>query len=970
MKDGRFTVPWRQFMGQDMDAEWISNKLTLDTDDIINNVHAIQDSNWLARSKSLLDPDYNVLNFTIEMETGTGKTYVYTRTALELYKKYWYKKFIIVVPSVAIREGVYQSLKNTEGHFKNLYWTWINFFKYNSNDLWSIADYAESNNVEIMIMNIDSFRKIIIKEWSNAKERRIHSSENEDPRFNWIKPIDVLWRTNPIVIIDEPQSVDNQEGSIDSIKSLNPLFILRYSATHKKKINLMYQLWPVEAYEKELVKHIQVLEVEAWWDINKPYMKLLAVEKKNGLWFSAEIELDVQDKKWKIKRKKAKVNAWRKSNLFFLSWERTMYDGYIIANINCNEWAESIEFMDGTKLHVWEVRWATNDIEMKRAQIRWTIVAHLDREKQLLSKGIKVISLFFIDKVDKYRWYTSGWEKIQWTYAEMFEEEYQKAVAMPKYRSLFETKERESLLNVPVHKIHDGYFSVDGKNKFKDSKEWWGNKDDYSTYERIVQNTKLLLSCDDPIRFIFSHSALREGWDNPNVFQICTLVETVDPFTKRQKIGRGLRLPVNQDGERIKDKNINMLTVVANVSYEMFAKTLQHEYEKATWVKFGFVEVQMFSNVVGEGVTEIWYAWSEKIFNYLVAKEYITTKWKVQDTLKTAVTNKTLELPDEFSNPVIINQVIGRINKVIKKLEISNKKDSVTVERIDKVFEMSWEFKELRNKIKHKTRYNINFEIWSLVEQCTFKIRNMPAVPVSKLFLKVSKLGIEKKWVTASDPQVIAIIDKGWYRSQLPDILRYLEDNTNLKRSTLARILVDSMRVERDFVINPQKFMEQVAQIINEEKQKLIVAGVTYEKTESTYDQEIFEKEMKGFVTNTVEVKRSLYSHVIYDSTVEEEFALSLDRNEWLVNFFMKLPPKFLIDTPLWWYNPDWAVLLDKDWVEKLYFIVETKSTEIEAERRWNENNKITCGRKHFEAIDNGTVYETATSFDSFIGKL
>ena len=984
-RDGRFTVPkiqnsvddtWRLLTSgtvtPDTDVIWVANKLTLDKEDLLKNVYEIQDRNWLARSKSLIDPDYEVPNFTIEMETGTGKTYVYTRTALELHKKYGFKKFVIVVPSVAIREWVYESLKNTEEHFHQLYGTGVKFFKYNSDQLSDIKEYAESDIVQIMIMNIDAFRVITVKEDKKWNVKKIHSDDNED--FRWVKPIDVLRSTNPIVIIDEPQSVDNTDKAKESIQALNPMCILRYSATHKKKINLMYQLGPVEAYEQKLVKHIQVLEVETEWDMNKPYMKLISVEKKDGLWFSAQVELDIQDKKWKIKRKIAKVNTSKKSNMFLISGERNMYDWYIVANIDCTEWAESLTFLDGSKLRVWEIRWATNDVQMKRAQIRWTIQTHLDRERDLLSRWIKVISLFFLDRVDKYRSYDEEGNRVAWDYAVIFEEEYNKAIKLPKYQTLFETEERKQMLDVPVEKIHDGYFSIDGKWKMKDSKEWWGNKDDYSTYERIVQNTKLLLSFDDPIRFIFSHSALREWWDNPNVFQICTLVDTVDPFTKRQKIWRGLRLPVNQKWERIRDKNINVLTVVANESYEMFAKNLQNEIEKATGIKFGYLEIQMFAKIEYKDdkwkVTPMWFWNSEKLFKHLTEKLYIKPNGKTNDSLKEAIDADTLELPKEFEHPDVRKKIVKEIKDRFKTIKISNASESVEVKRNETAYEMSQEFRLLWDKIKYKTRYNINFDIAELVKMCTYKIKQMPPVPASKMFLKVSKLWIKKKWITAGDPQTIAVLQQWWYRSELPDIVRYLEDQTNLKRSTIVRMLVDSLRIERDFIVNPQKFMEQVAQIINEEKQKLVVSWVTYEQIEDLYDQNIFEKEMKWYANNTVQVERSLYSHVIFDSEVEEKFANALSVNENLVKFFIKLPPKFLIDTPLGGYNPDRAVLMEKDWVEKLYFVVETKSTELEAQRRWNENSKITCGKKHFEAISDGAVYETATSWDGFVGKI
>ncbi len=984
IKDGRFTIVGQQLVWVNLLDIGISNKIDIDDEDILANVHRIQDRNGIARSKSLKDDIYTgINNFTIEMETGTGKTYAYTKTALELSQRYGFKKFIIVVPGVAIREWVYTSLKDTQNHFEQVYGRSFHYFIYDSSNPGDIKEFASSAITQIMIINIDAFRKSFTEDTTKAnKANIIHRDDIEG--FQGQRPIDILAQTNPIVIIDEPQSVDNTLKATDAIHSLNPSCILRYSATHHKKLNLVYRLWAFEAYQQKLVKHIEVLEPQSSTDSNKPYMKLVNVTS-NG-WFKADLELDIMDSKWKVSRKIIKVDGNRKKNIYDISGGREMYDGYIIQNIDCNPGQESITFYDslhGSKLKLGETRWASNDNDMKRAQIRGTIMCHLDKEIYLLNKGIKVISLFFIDRVDKYRVYNDDGTTSLGEYGQMFEEEYNKIIKHPDYNHLFTNEIRKELLQVPVEKIHNGYFAMDKKavSPFEEVKSWSNTDSESSTYNLIMKDKAKLLGFDTPLRFIFSHSALKEWRDNPNVFQVCTLVETVDTFSKRQKIWRGLRLPVNQQWERVRDEGLNILTVIANESYQLFADTLQKEIEKETGIKFGILEIHSFVWLVFHNPTtgenkELWYVWSEKIYNHLLNEKYIDNKWKVQDSLKEAINNNTLELPEEFKS--ICPLVINTIKLATNKLEISNKKtDPVQIKLRSKVLQLSQEFKALRDKIKYRTRYNITFIEKDLIDTCIQKILKMEAIPVGKIFLKVSKIGIEHKWVTASDPRILAVLESWWYRDQLPDIVRYLEEHTGLKRSSIVKILTESKRVTVDFIVNPQQFMEKVSEIINEAKIEIIMqdGGVTYIPLGETeiYSQEKFANQeiINAFTSNTVPVDNSLYTHILYDSDVEKRFAEQLNADTNQIKFFLKLPDWFKIDTPLGEnYNPDRAILLEKNWTDKLYFVIETKSTDVERERRGNENYKIRCWEKHFEAIGTGVKYFDVDTYDKFLTKI
>ncbi len=965
VKASNFTVSMGDIIGQEITELGIGNKLELSEAEVLENVQNVQMRNHLQKSRNIQD-----WNFTVEMETGTGKTYVYTRTMFELNKRYGFSKFIIVVPSVAIREGVYKSLQMTEEHFEQEYpGQHCHFFKYDSSKLEQVREFATSTNIEVMIINIDAFRKSFDDPEKENKANLIH---RERDTMNGKKPIQFIQETNPIVIIDEPQSVDNTGKAKEAIASLNPLCKLRYSATHRETYNLMYKLDPVDAYEQKLVKKIEVLSINSDDDYNDPYIKLLDVSNKNG--YKAVVELDVLSKKGTVKRAKKEINPNSKNDLYLVSGERDLYRGYVVAGIDCLPGNESVEFENGSVLRLGEAVGGIDDDLLKRYQIREAIRTHLDKELRLIHRGIKVLTLFFIDKVENYRVYPKGeaWQKGK--YAGMFEEEYSGLIKQPKYRTLFE--EDAYISSQKAEDVHDGYFSQDKQGHYKDSKinkdgSLRSNKADESAFELIMKEKERLLSFETPLRFIFSHSALKEGWDNPNVFQICTLVETKDPLTKRQKIGRGLRLAVDQDGKRSYDDNVNILTVIANESYQQFAETLQNEMEEETGVKFGYIEEHSFALIpvqdeaTGEN-REIGYEASAQIFSYLVKENYVTKQGKVKEALKESIASESFAVPEAFAG--IKTDIEQVIRKSVKKLPVFNKKDEADI-KLNKEVLLTDEFRELWDRIKYKTTYSVELDAETLKQRSIEEIQKLDRFKARRIRRENARINVDHSGISG-EGQTMRVYEADEEKRRLPDILRYLQEQTNLKRRTLVDILIGSKRLD-EFEKNPQAFMEAVMKIINREKKKLIVDGIKYERIgdHAFYEQSLFEhQELVGYMkANAVEVSndKSVYNYICYDSNVEREFAENLNHDD-DVKLYIKLPSSFVIDTPLGNYNPDWAILVEKDGAETLYFVVETKGSTAQEDLRFNEHGKIMCGRKHFEALENGVAYKLADQYERF----
>ncbi len=930
-----------------------ANKLDLLDDELLENVNRIQLRNGLPKSI-----DIQGRNFTVEMETGTGKTYVYIRTIYELNKLYGFTKFIVVVPSVAIREGVNKSLEIMEEHFKGLYeGANCDFFIYDSSKLGQLRTFATSSNIQIMIINIDAFRKSFVDPEKPNKANIIH---REHDRMNGRKPIEFIQQTNPIVIIDEPQSVDRTDKAKEAITSLNPLCTLRYSATHVETYNLMYRLGPVDAYQKKLVKEIVVDSIKEAGNFNRPYIRLVSVKNTNG--FQAVLELDIKNRSGVVQRKQKTLRVGQ--DLFDISGEREIYSGYIINNIDCYPGNEMIEFTNGSYLHLGKEMGNISVDDIKRGQISATIKHHLDRELRLLPQGIKVLSLFFIDRVDNYRIYDSDGNPQKGKYAIMFEEEYAKLIKLPKYRTLFE--DHNYMLNDDPAIVHDGYFSIDKKGRIKDTRG--DTLADHDTYNLIMKEKEKLLSFETPLRFIFSHSALKEGWDNPNIFQICTLIEARETLTRRQKIGRGLRLCVNQEGERIFDPQINTLSVMANESFAEFAENLQSEMESETGVKFGFIEKHAFAGISytddSGKIENLGYEASENLWGFLLEEELIYKTGKVKQELKEQIANDTLQVPEEFKH--VEQEIKQVIRKSLNKIPVRNYNQEVTATLNKRVY-LGPEFESLWNRIKYRTTYSIAMDIEKLVRECVDAINRMPAIPKVRLIQESARIDIKQSGVSGELTSV-KVLDQVDIKHSLPDILRYLQDETRLTRRTIVRILIEARRLE-DFKNNPQKFMEAVSDIIKQKMKLMIADGIKYERVGNLefYRQELFEmQELTGYLkSNAIKVEKSVYDYLILDSNTEKEFAQMLEQDD-EVKVYTKLPPKFVIETPIGNYNPDWAVLVDKYGTEKLYFVVETKGSTDTGQLRLFENYKIECGKKHFAALETGVTYDVANDYSKW----
>jgi type III restriction enzyme len=934
----------------------IGNRLELDEEEILKNLQEVQLRNGLPQTKTLKAGNYD---FDVEMETGTGKTYVYLRTILELHKNYGFSKFIIVVPSIAIKEGVYKSLQITEEHLKGLYDNTIyNYFIYDSSNLEQVRSFAVSNNIEIMVINIDAFRRSFSDPTKESKANIIHRTND---RLNGMKPIELIQETRPFVIIDEPQSVDTTPKSKEAIKSLNPLCILRYSATHVEKHNLVYKLDAVDSYNLGLVKQIEVAGFATKDYHNNAYLKLLSVNNKKTP-ITARIEMDVKDKKGEVKR--TSVTVKRGDDLYDKSKGRDVYEGYIISEIYCEEGNEYVAFTSKPDiLRIGKPIGDVDDLAVKEQQIRKTIEEHLNKELVLNKQGVKVLSLFFIDRVANYRYYDENGNPQKGIYATLFEKHYNDLIRQPKYNTLF----KDIDLDTAAEEVHNGYFSADKKGVLKDTNG--STQDDEDAYSLIMKDKERLLSFDTKLRFIFSHSALREGWDNPNVFQICTLNETKSEVKKRQEIGRGLRLCVNQDGERLQGFSINTLTVMANESYEEFAEALQKEYETETGIRFGIVESHLFANIPVKhedgSVKYLGQQASEAIFKGFLDNGYIDEAGKVQDKLKVAIKDNSLVVPVEYES--VKTEISALARKVCGGLNIKNNDDRKPI-KLNKQVYLDPEFKNLWDRIKYKTTYSVDFDSEELIEDCCKAMQSSLSVSSAKLIYTKAGLDISAGGIVAEESDRYAVgLDN--VQENLPDIIAYLQNETNLTRKTIVEILLRSKTLHL-FKKNPQRYMEQVAQIITAKMRHMIVDGIKYTKIgdDKYYAQELFEtKELFGYLyKNMIESRKSVYEYVVYDSANEENFAKSFEKNE-RVKMYAKLPSWFEIPTPLGSYNPDWAVLIEVDGNDKLYFVLETKGDITFDALRPKESAKIKCGKKHFEALGNEVEFEEIDSFEEFI---
>lgn len=951
-----FTVSASSGQGNFLEkTQGVGNRLELDEDDILENLQGVQLRNGLSQTLTLKNNEYD---FDVEMETGTGKTYVYLRTIFELNKRCGFTKFVIVVPSIAIKEGVKKSIEVMSGEFKALYDNVIfNHFIYDSSKTELVRSFAVNDNIEIMVINIDAFRKSFEDKTKLNKANIIH---RQNDKLNGAKPIELIAETNPIVIIDEPQSVDTTSKSKEAIKSLNPLCTLRYSATHVDKHNLVYKLDAVDAFDLELVKQIEVASFESKDYHNNAYLKLISVDNKKSP-ISAKIEID-SDVGGKIKRKVVTVHQGDDLSSKRLG-NRDIYDGYIVNEIYCAEGNEYVDFTSKEDiLRIGKPIGDIDDLAIKEQQIRKTIEEHLNKELVLNPKGIKVLSLFFIDRVANYRYYDDEGKRRKGVYAELFEKHYNDLIRKPKYNTLF----KEIDTDTPADGVHGGYFAQDKKG----DKDTNGNSvaDNYA-YNLIMKDKEKLLSFDSKLRFIFSHSALREGWDNPNVFQICTLNETHSEVKKRQEIGRGLRLCVNQNGERVHGFSVNTLTVMANESYEEFADNLQKEYETDQKIKFGVIEAHSFANIPvknADGEFEyLGHSASETIYKHFESLKYIDDKGKIQDSLKKDIISGNVDIPNEYSNAAAA--IVSVCKKAVEKLKIRPKNDRERV-NLNKSVYLSDDFKALWDRIKYKTTYAVDFDSDKLVDECQKALAKELNVSSPKLVYTKAKTTVNIGGVSTTET-VRRGISANNHLKVLPDIITYLQNETYLTRKNIVEILVGSKTLDA-FKKNPQKYMQEAAKIISQKMRGMIVDGIKYTKIgdDEYYAQELFEtEELYGYLHhNMIGSKRSVFEYVVYDSQNEERFAKRFENCD-DIKCYAKLPDWFKISTPLGNYNPDWAVLIEKNGEEKLYFVLETKvNTQVEFLRK-SEYDKILCSAKHFEALGNDVVYKDINDFDEFM---
>ena len=939
----------------------VGNRLTLLDDQLLQNLRDVQLRGGLAPSSVLASGD-----FTVEMETGTGKTYVYLRTIFELNKRYGFTKFVIVVPSVAIKEGVYKSLQITEEHFKGIYaGVPVDFFLYDSGKLGQVRNFATSSTIQVMVVTVGAINK-----------KDVNNLYKDSEKTGGEKPIDLIKATRPIVIVDEPQSVDGglTGAGKTALDAMNPLCTLRYSATHANKHHMVFRLDALDAYERKLVKQIEVAAATIEDAYNKAFVRLVSVSNKRGT-ISAKVELDVKTTTG-VKRQEETVSD---GDDLQQTTKRDIYADFRVGEINTAKGGEYLELRyPGGEVMLAEGQ-AYGDVDalaVQREMIRRTIREHLEKEKVLRPKGIKVLSLFFIDAVERYRQYDADGNPVKGDYARIFEEEYKRAAKLPAFQSLF----TEVDLAHAAEDVHNGYFSIDKKGGWSDTAENnAGNRDNAErAYSLIMKDKEKLLAFDTPLKFIFSHSALKEGWDNPNVFQICTLREMGTERERRQTIGRGLRLCVDQDGQRVRGFEVNRLTVIATESYEQFAENLQKEIEADTGIRFGVLEQHQFAGIAikaADGtLTPLGVDKSKALWDHLKAAGHLDAKGKVQDSLKLALKNGTLALPEDFEAQR--GQIAEVLRKVSGRLEVKNaderKAAPLRKDKDGKAVYLSDEFKALWDRIKHQTTYRVQFDNAKLLQACIAGLQKAPAIAKARLQWRKADIAIGKAGVQATEKEGAATVVLDESDIELPDLLTDLQDRTQLTRRSIITILTESGQLD-DFKRNPQQFIEQTAEIINRCKRLALVDGIKYQKIgdEHFYAQELFAKdELTGYLRNMLlDTKRSIYEHVIYDSTTERDFADALEKNNGVV-LYAKLPSWFKVPTPLGPYNPDWAILFDQDGTQRLYFVVETKSSLFTDDLRSKEDAKIKCGEAHFAALgggENPARYMVATSFGDLL---
>ena len=989
----RRDVPWEtqgalfatDSIFDDMAVGFANAPVTLDNTALLTNIHRVQNENNIKLSQNIETKGLGACSLDVEMETGTGKTYVYIKTMFELTREYGWTKFMVVVPSVAIREGVKKSFGITQEHFMEHYGKKARFFVYDSKNLAEIDNFSQSADISVMIINMQAFNAAFNAD-KNKEGRggdaaaRIIFSERDD--FGSRRPIDVIAKTRPIIILDEPQKMGGEKTQA-ALKKFNPLFCLNYSATHKERHNLVYVLDAVDAYKNKLVKQIEVkgFDVKNLSGINRYlFLEEIIISRDNPP--AARLEFEIKHKN-AIKRETRIVNVG--DDIFALSKNLEEYKGYRVNQID--PIGKTLVFTNGEAIGVGEIQGDVSEATLRRAQIKETIRSHFEKERELFNRGIKCLSLFFIDEVGKYRKYDENGEEINSQYGQIFEEEYNNV--LNEYLTLFPTPYLNYLKNIDTSKTHAGYFSIDKKGRKTNSATKRGSdeSDDISAYDLIMKDKERLLSFENPVRFIFSHSALREGWDNPNVFQICALKRGgSSPTQKRQEVGRGLRLSVNSQGDRQDEsvlgsqtQEVNKLTVIAADGYKEFIADLQKGITEDLYDRPTIATAEYFAGktltIDGKSIT-VDENQGRIIYNYLIRNDYadddghITDKYR-EDNARNALKQlpdalKDIEsgvraLIDGIFDPSVLEDMVKKGNET--KIKENPLNDNFYKE----------EFKKLWNLINRKYAYTVEFDGEELIKKAIAHIDEK--MYVTRLQYTVT-LGEQEESGAAFKEKKSRTEDikSDMGSNVIYDIIGKIAEGAKLTRRSVAKIIGGISKNTFDMLKNnPEEFIAKAIRYINEEKATMIVEHITYNKTEGVYDSAIFTAEKSGDFSKGYRAKKNVQDYLFTDGyakdgkSVERRMAEDMDIAE-EVSVYAKLPKGFKIPTPVGNYSPDWAIAFNKGTVKHIFFVAETKGTMDSLNLKPIEQAKIKCAKKLFANLnENDLVYHEVDSYQSML---
>lgn len=962
---GREVDPSAPFLANLEFTGFKNSDLAIPLSEVLKNIQAVQHSQNLTLSEALKRTAICDINLDIEMETGTGKTYCYIKTMFELNKQYGWSKFIVVVPSIAIREGVYKSLEITAEHFLEQYGKRARFFIYNSKQLHNLESFSSDAGINVMVINVQAF---------NARGQDARRIYEELDDFQSRRPIDVISRNRPIMILDEPQRMEGAR-TLESLKEFNPLMVLRYSATHRQEHNKVYRLDALDAYNQKLVKKIAVrgISVKGLAGTNA-YLYLQSIEISTTKPPEARVEIEIRQKNG-IKRDLKRVG--KTSNLYDLSEGLDQYKGFIVSDINAID--NTVSFTNGAVLQAGEATGDVTETALRRIQIREAIRAHFDKEQELFSQGLKVLTLFFIDEVSKYRFYDETGER-PGEYAQIFEEEYN--IKLNDVLTLHDLPYDRYLKSIPTASTHNGYFSIDKRSKRLVNPTTGARSteaDDVDAYDLILKDKERLLSFDEPVRFIFSHSALREGWDNPNVFVICTLKHSDNTISRRQEVGRGMRLSVNQNGDRMDDPatvhQVNVLTVVASESYKDFVTGLQRDITASLSARPLKADEAYFAGKVlktESGDVKVTPSMAKAIYKYLLKNDYTDDGDRIAAAYHDAKREGTLApLPAELAP--FASQVFQLIDTVFSDAQLPAIEDErkVKANPLNVNFQKK-EFQELWSRINRKAAYAVHFETAELVAKCVAALdKELKVTPLQYTVQRgeqtdtTSFEAMKKGDAFKVEETKTSHLTTSVHSTIKYDLIGKVCGETQLTRATVGSILQQiGPEMFSQYRANPEDFIRKASQLINEQKATVIVEHLAYSPVDDAYDVDIFTREKpKEDFSKAFKANRHVYDYVFTDSEIERKFVRELDSGT-EVEVYAKLPKAFLIPTPVGNYNPDWAIVFMHGSVKHIYFVAETKGSLSSMDLRKIEETKIECARRFFAKITSDQVkYDVVDSY-------